>query len=147
MDKNVKGRLKSQLTVINQKIKELELIKLYIRVSKQKRVAYFLAFLICLFLLIKKKICEINSHGLDSKNLHDFFNNAMQFNLVQDCVKSDKHNLLQGKSYDEILKLLYGCEAIGDGFIYQFFVIYRYMFSSVELFEFFRDNFNKAFTM
>ncbi len=35
MDKNVKGRLKSQLTVINQKIKELELIKLYIRVSKQ----------------------------------------------------------------------------------------------------------------
>ena len=84
---------------------------------------------------------------MDNNNLHDFFNNAMQFNLVRDPVKSDKNNLLQGKSYDEILKSLYGCEAIGDGFIYQFFVIYRYMFSSVELFEFFRDNFNKAFTM
>jgi len=35
-NKDVMGRLKSQLTVINQKIKELELIKLYIRVLKKK---------------------------------------------------------------------------------------------------------------
>jgi len=84
---------------------------------------------------------------LDNNNLHDFFNNAMQFNLIRDSEKPDKQNLLQGKTYNEILKSLYGCEAIGDGFIYQFLVIYRYMFSSVELFEFFKDNFDKAFTM
>ena len=93
------------------------------------------------------KICEINSHGLDNNVLHDFFNNTMQFNLVREPPLKDKHNLLQGKSYDEILKSLYGCDAICGGFIYQFFVIYRYMFSSLELFEFFKENFNKAFIM
>ena len=38
-------------------------------------------------------------------------------------------------------------EAICGGFVYQFFVIYRYMFSSVELYEFFKQNFIKASLM
>lgn len=78
----VKNRLKNQLIFIDQKIKDLELIRLFLR------------------------ICEINSHGMDSENLEVFFNNAMNLEHIKD--KEQQHNLLQGKSNDELLKLLYG---------------------------------------
>ena len=44
-----------------------------------------------------------------------------------------------------MLLSLYGREAVSEGYLYQFFVTYRYMLSSVELFEFFGESFNKAF--
>ena len=78
----VQTRLKNQLIIIDQKIKDLELIRLFLR------------------------ICESNSHGMDSENLEIFFNNEMNLEHIKD--KEQQHHHLQGKSYDEILKSLYG---------------------------------------
>ena len=84
--KDVQARFNKQLQVIENKIKEIELIRLYLRV------------------------CEINSHGMDNANLNEFFNKpVLQVEASQQDVAEQKQfNTLQGKSCDEILMSLYG---------------------------------------
>ena len=59
--------------------------------------------------------------------------------------KQSENNQLQAKSIEDIFKNIYGKEAVCSGFVYQFFVVYRYICSSVQLFDFFKENFFTAF--
>jgi hypothetical protein len=48
----------------------------------------------------------MNNQGLKNENLNEFFNETIAFNFIN---KNDhKNNLLQAKSYNDILKSLYG---------------------------------------
>ncbi|CAF0766607.1 unnamed protein product [Brachionus calyciflorus] len=113
-DKQMRERLINQLKVINDKIKELENMRLFVR------------------------ICEINSYSLSQEDMEKFFQSP--FNNSNDS----NNNLQKAKSFLDIIKMLYGNEAICNGFVYQFFVTYRYICSSAELLEYFKQIFDKA---
>ncbi len=74
-NKSIYQRLESQLKVISEKIKDLERMRLFL------------------------KMCEINNNGLDTNELNIFFNLPNN--------KYNKHNLLEAKTCNEILKSLY----------------------------------------
>lgn len=47
-------------------------------------------------------MCEVNNRGLENENLNTFFNIESKVSL-----DTKNNNLLEGKSYSEVLKTLY----------------------------------------
>jgi len=83
-NKSLYQRLESQLKVISEKIKDLEMMRLFL------------------------KMCEINNSGLESTELNSFFNIPLnKCNNNTSTNNHNKHNLLEGKTNDEIFKSLY----------------------------------------
>lgn len=111
-------RLLKQLNTLYEKINESKSLRLYLL------------------------LCEANTKSIDTKTLNNLFDS---FYNVQEPEKNLKaENVLQGKSISNLLFNLYSFEALRSGFVYQFYVVYRYFFSSSQLLDFFNETFQNA---
>ena len=118
-------RTQKQLIANNEKLKELQTMRLYL------------------------KICEINSNSLSFKTIDTIFTDHIFASTVLDDLNKNnsssskqqqqqQHHSLQAASFKDLIKSLYGYEAFTTGFVYQFFVIFRYICSSLDLFQIFK---------